>query len=89
MTRYRSRYIAMCNGRDELDKFVAQLCWKIKNPLVLVFAGQSGHVKAELTRKLGEMMLLDLEIVDCTIPKDNIGIFGARCFYRGEPGSPP
>jgi hypothetical protein len=37
-----------------------------KTPLVLVFAGPSGHGKTELARQLGHLLSLELEVVDCT-----------------------
>ncbi|KAF2797999.1 P-loop containing nucleoside triphosphate hydrolase protein [Melanomma pulvis-pyrius CBS 109.77] len=58
-------------------------------PLVLVFAGPSGHGKTELARHLGHLLSLDLEVVDCTIVSRELELFGPRPPYVGaENGSP-
>lgn len=58
-------------------------------PLVMVFAGPSGHGKTELARKLGELMELEMEVVDCTNKDDQTDMFGARApFLMSMLGSP-
>lgn len=60
-----------------------------RKPLVLVFAGPSGHGKTELARRLGYLMSLDLEVVDCTIVNREIELFGGRHPYvNAEEGTP-
>ncbi|KXJ87555.1 P-loop containing nucleoside triphosphate hydrolase protein, partial [Microdochium bolleyi] len=57
-------------------------------PLVLVFAGPSGHGKTELARQLGAMMSLPLEVVDCTKHNTVEQLHGAPFPYQGyEKGS--
>ena len=60
-----------------------------QKPLVIVFAGPSGHGKTELARRLGYLMSLELEVVDCTIVNREMELFGGRHPYvnAGE-GSP-
>jgi ATP-dependent Clp protease ATP-binding subunit ClpA len=60
-----------------------------RKPLVLVFAGPSGHGKTELARRLGSLLSLELEVVDCTIFNREMELFGPRKPYTGaERGSP-
>ncbi|RSM04374.1 hypothetical protein CDV31_010076 [Fusarium ambrosium] len=60
-----------------------------ERPLVLCFAGPSGHGKTELARQLGHLLSLDLEVVDCTIVNYEMELFGPREPYVGaEKGSP-
>lgn len=60
-----------------------------KSPLVLMFAGPSGHGKTELARKLGDLLSLEMVNVDCTSKSDEREMFGPRSPYIGsEKGSP-
>lgn len=60
-----------------------------KRPLVMVFAGPSGHGKTALARQLEHLMNLDLQLVDCTIYSREIELFGPRNPYVGaEKGTP-
>jgi hypothetical protein len=72
-----------------LSKFLAHLAVPGNKPLVLVFAGLSGHGKTELARRLGYLMNLELEVVDCTIVSHEMELFGGRHPYvnadRGTP----
>jgi hypothetical protein len=72
-----------------LLKLLSHIMVPSKKPLVLVFAGPSGHGKTELARRLGYLLSLDLEVVDCTIVNHEIELFGAREPYidasRGSP----
>lgn len=72
-----------------IKRLVSVLAKPSKVPLVMIFAGPSGHGKTELARKLGELMSLDMEIVDCSNKKVEWEMFGARNPYDGhEKGSP-
>ncbi|KAI1414197.1 P-loop containing nucleoside triphosphate hydrolase protein [Hypoxylon sp. FL1857] len=72
-----------------LQKLLAYLMLPSKKPLVLVFAGPSGHGKTELARRLGYLLSLNLEIVDCTIVNRELELFGPRHPYSGaERGTP-
>lgn len=71
------------------------LCHMIQNPvrqtrpLVMVFAGPSGHGKTELARKLGHLLSLELQVVDCTSVSREADLFGPRAPFNGSAqGSP-
>jgi len=72
-----------------LRKLLSHLMIPSKKPLVLVFAGPSGHGKTELARRLGYLLSLALEVVDCTIFNREMELFGPRNPYVGAAqGSP-
>ncbi|ROV93474.1 hypothetical protein VSDG_06732 [Cytospora chrysosperma] len=72
-----------------IKRLLQHLAKPPKTPLVMVFAGPSGHGKTELARKLGELISLEMEKVDCTNKSDEKEMFGARSPYQGwEKGSP-
>ncbi|KAF2973066.1 hypothetical protein GQX73_g612 [Xylaria multiplex] len=71
-----------------LQKLLSHLVIPSKRPLVLAFAGPSGHGKTELARRMGHLLHLDLEVVDCTVVKREIELFGQREPYvAAERGS--
>ncbi|KAF2233612.1 P-loop containing nucleoside triphosphate hydrolase protein [Viridothelium virens] len=61
-----------------LDRLLSHLTVSSKKPLVLVFAGPSGHGKTELARRLGSTLSLELEVVDCTTFNREMELFGPR-----------
>ncbi|KAI1491148.1 P-loop containing nucleoside triphosphate hydrolase protein [Biscogniauxia mediterranea] len=70
-------------------KLLVYLARQKKRPLILVFAGPSGHGKTELALRFGDLMSLELHKVDCTIFKQDNELFGPRPPYSGfEDGSP-
>lgn len=72
-----------------LQKLLSHIMVPSKRPLVLVFAGPSGHGKTELARRLGHLLSLELEVVDCTIFNRELELFGPRHPYVGaDRGSP-
>ena len=72
-----------------LATLLAHLTEPGKKPLVLVFAGPSGHGKTELARRLGHLLSLELEVVDCTIFHREMELFGPRHPYVGADRGTP
>lgn len=57
-------------------------------PLVLLFAGPSGHGKTEVARNLGRLLGTPLKTVDCTHLDFETDLFGPWSPYQGwEKGS--
>ena len=58
-------------------------------PLVLLFAGPSGHGKTELARKMGNLLTLKIHTVDFAEMKHETDMFGPKKPYLGyDEGSP-
>jgi hypothetical protein len=72
-----------------LQKLLSYIMIPSKRPLVLAFAGPSGHGKTELARRLGHLLSLDLEIVDCAIVNRELELFGPRHPYVGADRGTP
>ncbi|KAK4099209.1 P-loop containing nucleoside triphosphate hydrolase protein [Parathielavia hyrcaniae] len=66
------------------DRFLSYLAMPIRQPLVLLFAGPSGHGKTELARNLGRMLSLDLHGVDCTNLRHESDLFGPWFPFAGS-----
>lgn len=57
-------------------------------PLVMAFAGPSGHGKTEMASQMGTLLSLEITIVDCTHMKHDTDLFGSRNGYkRSDEGS--
>jgi ABC-type glutathione transport system ATPase component len=52
-------------------------------PLVLLFAGPSGHGKTKLARQMGRLLSLKMEVVDCSQMHHEAEMFGPRLGYSG------
>jgi hypothetical protein len=71
-----------------IQRLLTHLMMPTKQPLVLCFAGPSGHGKTELARQLGHLLSMDLEVVDCTTFTREMELFGPRKPFVGhEKGS--
>jgi hypothetical protein len=76
-------------AQNVLTELLSNLVVPSKKPLVLVFAGPSGHGKTEMARRLGYLMQTELLVVDCTIVQHEIELFGGRHPYvNADKGTP-
>ncbi|KAK5658636.1 hypothetical protein OQA88_2029 [Cercophora sp. LCS_1] len=72
-----------------LDQILSHLVIQDNKPLILVFAGPSGHGKSEVGKMLGELMSLDTLRLDMASMKRETDLCGARAPFVGcEVGSP-
>ncbi|KAH6876437.1 P-loop containing nucleoside triphosphate hydrolase protein [Thelonectria olida] len=72
-----------------IENLLAHLLMPTEQPLVLCFAGPSGHGKTELARQLQTLLSLDMELVDCTTMSRESELFGPRKPWVGaKKGSP-
>lgn len=53
-------------------------------PLVMLFTGASGHGKTEVAKRMGNLLSLDIHIVDCTEMRYETDIFGPKAPYQGH-----
>lgn len=59
-----------------------------KKPLVLVFAGPSGHGKTELANRMSDLLSLKTLVIDCPQFSTDTDLFGPRLGYHaGDKGS--
>ncbi len=72
-----------------IQKSLSQMALPKSKPLVMVFSGPSGHGKTELAKRMGELLSLELECIDCTELRYETDLFGPKKPYIGhELGSP-
>ncbi|ROV99612.1 hypothetical protein VPNG_07730 [Cytospora leucostoma] len=56
----------------------------VAKPLIMAFAGPSGHGKTELAMQMGAMLSVPMINLDCTHIKDDFALFGSTLSYRGN-----
>lgn len=67
-----------------LKRITSRLLFNSQKPLVLFFTGLSGHGKTELARRMGDLLSLELMIIDCTMMTYDTDIFGPWNPYQGS-----
>ncbi|KAF2089331.1 P-loop containing nucleoside triphosphate hydrolase protein [Saccharata proteae CBS 121410] len=76
-------------ARMVADQIPAEHAFQMNTPLVMAFAGPSGHGKTELAKQMGDLLNVDSIIVDCTQMRTEWQLFGPPQGYKGcENGSP-
>jgi len=63
----------------------SHLGMNVKSPLVLTFAGSSGHGKTELATQIGKLLDAPITVIDCAQMRSDVSIFGPRMGYAGNP----
>ncbi|VBB73884.1 Putative protein of unknown function [Podospora comata] len=66
-----------------VEIFMAQLALGADRPIILLFAGPSGHGKTELAQNMGKPLSLDLQTVDCTNLRTSMDLFGPFFPFAG------
>lgn len=75
-----------CN--QVVNVITSHLGMNVKSPLVLTFAGLSGHGKTELATQIGKLLDAPITVIDCAQMRSDFSIFGPRMGYAGnETGS--
>lgn len=70
------------------DSVFSHIATNSQYPLVMAFAGPSGHGKTEMASQMGKLLSLEITIVDCTHMKHDTDLFGSRNGYkRSEEGT--
>ena len=76
-------------AQQVINDITSHLLSGFRKPLVPLFAGPSGHGKTELASRMGRLLSLDIQHVDCTEMRRETDIFGPKYPYSGhEEGSP-
>ncbi|KAK5136796.1 hypothetical protein LTR08_002092 [Meristemomyces frigidus] len=67
-----------------VDHVTSHIGMNIRSPLVLTFAGLSGHGKTELAKQMGALLKVSTTVVDCAQMRSDTGLFGARIGYANN-----
>lgn len=72
--------------RKVIDKMISHIASSKDKPLVMVFAGLSGHGKTELARQMGKYLSAEHILIDCTEMKHETDLFGPKAPYIDSEG---
>lgn len=67
-----------------IDHVATHIAMKQKSPLVLTFAGLSGHGKTELAKQMGGLLQVPMTVIDCAQMHSDTALFGSRPGYQGN-----
>ena len=65
-----------------LQNVFAHIAIGSKDPLVMAFAGPSGHRMTEMARHIGGLLSVDITVIGCARVKGDVGLLGSRAGYR-------
>ena len=72
-----------------MENVYAHIAMKASKPLLLAFAGLSGHGKTELARQMGQLLKMPRLEIDCAQTKTEFGLLGSVTGYASNRyGSP-
>jgi len=67
-----------------VDHVTSHIGMNIHSPLVLTFAGLSGHGMTEWAKQMGALLQVPITVVDCAQMRSDVGLFGSRSGYLGN-----
>lgn len=67
-----------------IEKLISHVASRKNKPLVVIFAGLSGHGKTELARQMEKYLSAEHLLVDCTEMKHETDLFGPKAPYVGS-----
>ena len=77
-----------CVTRLVMKKVYSHIAHRTMKPLIMAFAGASGHGKTELARSMGQLLSVDTVSIDCASCGDVWALFGSTAGWdRNEDGS--
>ncbi|KAI4641381.1 uncharacterized protein J4E78_010444 [Alternaria triticimaculans] len=77
-----------CATRLVMKKVYSHIAHRTMKPLIMAFAGASGHGKTELARSMGQLLSVDTVSIDCASCGDVWALFGSTAGWdRNEDGS--
>lgn len=72
-----------------IEKLISHVAGMKAMPLVMIYAGSSGHGKTELAKMMGKYLNAEHLLVDCTEMKHETDLLGPKAPYHGwQKGSP-
>lgn len=64
-----------------MKNFYSHISLENQSPLVMAFAGPSGHGKTELARAMGDLLSVKIIVIDMAACRDVLGLFGLTAGY--------
>ena len=71
-------------AQEVIQSIISHYAVKLRKPLVLLFAGSSGHGKTELANRTSSLLNVDILQVDCAEMQNETDLFGPKPPYSGH-----